>query len=178
MSDFIREEEKSEYQVRLNDTLSLRSGNLVITPTNFFSKAWTNVPIKVRKQPLDGVAARYQGNLGIRQEEDESSILTLSLKDNSPKRAEDILNTLINVYNEEAIKDKNQVAINTANFINDLYDFMRGTDHASRLGPKRACAQGWITPRAMQNGILLTLAVAGVAGCIIVGLGGTRGAWC
>lgn len=119
LSDFIREEEKSEYQVRLNDTLSLRSGNLVITPTNFFSKAWTNVPIKVRKQPLDGVAARYQGNLGIRQEEDESSILTLSLKDNSPKRAEDILNTLINVYNEEAIKDKNQVAINTANFIND-----------------------------------------------------------
>ena len=119
LSDFIREEEKSEYQVRLNDTLSLRSGSLVITPTNFFSKAWTNVPIKVRKQPLDGVAARYQGNLGIRQEEDESSILTLSLKDNSPKRAEDILNTLINVYNEEAIKDKNQVAINTANFIND-----------------------------------------------------------
>lgn len=44
----------------MNDTLSLRSGNLVITPTNFFSKARTNVPIKVRKQPLDGVAARYQ----------------------------------------------------------------------------------------------------------------------
>lgn len=59
-----------------------------------------------------------------------------------------------------------------ANFINDLYDFTRGTDRASRLGPKRACTQGWITPRAMQNGILLTLAIAGVAGCIIVGLGG------
>src|SRR5574344_706458 len=33
-----------------------------------------------------------------------------------------------------------------ANFINDLYDFLKGTDRADRLGPERACAQGWITP--------------------------------
>lgn len=68
---------------------------------------------------LDAVAASYQGALGIRQEEDESSILKLSLKDNSPIRAEDMLNMLITVYNEEAIKDKNQVAVNTADFINE-----------------------------------------------------------
>ena len=59
------------------------------------------------------------GNLGIRQEEDESSILVLSLKDSSPQRAEDVLNTLIAVYNEEAIHDKNQVAINTSEFIRE-----------------------------------------------------------
>ena len=76
-------------------------------------------PIEVRKMALDAVAASYQGALGIRQEEDESSILKLSLKDNSPVRAEDMLNMLITVYNEEAIKDKNQVAVNTADFINE-----------------------------------------------------------
>ena len=43
----------------------------------------------------------------------------LSLKDNSPSRAEDVLNMLITVYNEEAVKDKNQVAVNTADFINE-----------------------------------------------------------
>ena len=63
--------------------------------------------------------AVYQGGLGIRQEEDEASILTLSLKDSSPQRAEDVINTLIAVYNEAALKDKNQVAVNTANFINE-----------------------------------------------------------
>lgn len=57
--------------------------------------------------------------LGIQQEEDESSILTLSLKDSSPERADDVLNMLITVYNEDAINDKNQVAVNTANFINE-----------------------------------------------------------
>ena len=31
-----------------------------------------------------------------------------------------------------------------ANFINDLFDFLKGTDRTDRLGPERACAQGWI----------------------------------
>ena len=37
-----------------------------------------------------------------------------------------------------------------ANFINDLFDFLKGTDRTDRLGPERACAQGWITPGAMK----------------------------
>ena len=61
----------------------------------------------------------YKAAVGIQQEDEESSILTLALKDNSPERAEDVLNMLITVYNEEAIKDKNQVAVNTANFISE-----------------------------------------------------------
>lgn len=51
-----------------------------------------------------------------------------------------------------------------ANFINDLYDFLKGTDRADRLGPERACAQGWITPSAMKRGIAVTLIVAAAAG--------------
>jgi capsular exopolysaccharide synthesis family protein len=43
----------------------------------------------------------------------------MAFKDASPVRIEDILNTLIDVYNEETINDKNRVAINTADFINE-----------------------------------------------------------
>ena len=43
-----------------------------------------------------------------------------------------------------------------ANFINDLYDFLKGSDREDRLGPERACAQGWITPKEMKRGILFT----------------------
>lgn len=119
LSDFSQKEKADEMQVKLNDTLALKMGRIVVSPTNFYTKAWMNVPVRVQKMPLDAVVARYQGGLGIRQEEDESSILTLSLKDQSAVRAEDVLNMLITVYNEEAIKDKNQVAVNTADFIND-----------------------------------------------------------
>lgn len=50
-----------------------------------------------------------------------------------------------------------------ANMINDLYDFRKGTDREDRLGPERACAQGWITPEAMRKGIVCVL----VAACFV-----------
>ena len=55
-----------------------------------------------------------------------------------------------------------------ANFINDLYDFLKGTDRADRLGPERACAQGWITPEAMKAGIGVTLLLAAAAGLSVL----------
>jgi 1,4-dihydroxy-2-naphthoate octaprenyltransferase len=51
-----------------------------------------------------------------------------------------------------------------ANMINDLYDFQKGTDREDRLGPERACAQGWITPKAMRRGIAMVLCLASMAG--------------
>ena len=49
-----------------------------------------------------------------------------------------------------------------SNFINDLIDFRRGDDRDDRLGPERACAQGWISPRAMTWGIAVACAYAAV----------------
>lgn len=51
-----------------------------------------------------------------------------------------------------------------SNLVNDLYDFLRGTDDEERLGPERACAQGWITPRAMRIGIAVTALLAATVG--------------
>lgn len=51
-----------------------------------------------------------------------------------------------------------------ANFINDLLDYQKGTDRDDRLGPKRACAEGWITPRAMRTGIGVALGLACLCG--------------
>ncbi len=55
-----------------------------------------------------------------------------------------------------------------ANLINDLFDFLKGTDDESRLGPERACAQGWITPRVMKRGIVVVLALALACGCLVL----------
>ena len=59
-----------------------------------------------------------------------------------------------------------------ANFINDYFDFRKGSDRTDRLGPERACAQGWITPRAMQGGIVVTTLLACVAGLPLLWIGG------
>lgn len=55
-----------------------------------------------------------------------------------------------------------------ANFINDLFDFLKGTDREDRLGPERACAQGWISPGAMKKGILFTVMLACFIGSILL----------
>ena len=120
LSDFTGIDVKSDFTVEMYDTVTLSRGMCVVaTPTNYYSDSWTGTPIRVAKLPMESMVNYYKSALGIQQEEEESSILTLALKDGSAARAEDILNTLINVYNEEAIKDKNQVAVNTADFIND-----------------------------------------------------------
>lgn len=57
-----------------------------------------------------------------------------------------------------------------ANFINDIYDFLKGTDRKDRLGPERACAQGWITPKAMKIGIFVDVSIACAFGLLAVTL--------
>lgn len=55
-----------------------------------------------------------------------------------------------------------------ANLINDLFDYLKGTDRDDRLGPERACAQGWISPGAMKKGILCTVILACAVGSTLL----------
>lgn len=59
-----------------------------------------------------------------------------------------------------------------ANFINDYFDFKRGNDNENRLGPKRACAQGWIKPKSMFRAIILTTIIASTIGFPLILFGG------
>lgn len=59
-----------------------------------------------------------------------------------------------------------------ANFINDYFDFMKGTDDEQRLGPERACSQGWVTARAMLTAIAITTVLACLVGLPLVLFGG------
>jgi 1,4-dihydroxy-2-naphthoate octaprenyltransferase len=59
-----------------------------------------------------------------------------------------------------------------ANFINDFFDCINGNDDETRLGPRRACAQGWISIDAMKKGIALTTVAACIIGLPLVIFGG------
>lgn len=50
---------------------------------------------------------------------DKSSIIDISITCPSIEEADDILETIIQVYNERWIKDKNQIAVSTSRFIDD-----------------------------------------------------------
>lgn len=59
-----------------------------------------------------------------------------------------------------------------SNLVNDYFDFKHGNDDETRLGPKRACAEGWITLGAMKWGIILTTFLGCVIGLPLVLFGG------
>ena len=60
-----------------------------------------------------------------------------------------------------------------ANFINDFFDFANGTDNnETRLGPRRACAQGWVKLDTMKRAIAFTTCLACAVGLPLVYYGG------
>ncbi|GAL67522.1 tyrosine-protein kinase Wzc [Jejuia pallidilutea] len=78
---------------------------------------WKEVTIKFL--PLKSVAAAYNKKLEVDLIDDNATLITLKLTDGVAKRSEDILNQLIFEYNKEAIEDKNLIAKNTADFIDE-----------------------------------------------------------
>lgn len=103
---------------KLNDTIQSPVGKIVVVP-NRISSDTTSTLIQVSRSSIHSAIAAYTSNLSVVQTDEKSNIITLSFKDVSTQRAEDILNTHIAVYNENWVKDKNQIAISTSMFIND-----------------------------------------------------------
>jgi 1,4-dihydroxy-2-naphthoate octaprenyltransferase len=58
------------------------------------------------------------------------------------------------------------------NFANDYYDFIRGADTATRVGPRRAVAAGLIAPATMKAAMMGAFAAAFLVGLGLVAWGG------
>ena len=58
------------------------------------------------------------------------------------------------------------------NFVNDLYDYLKGTDDENRVGPTRALAAGWISTTQMKRAIYITFGVTFLLGLYLVYLAG------
>ncbi len=55
-----------------------------------------------------------------------------------------------------------------SNYLNDYFDFTKGSDRSDRLGPDRAVASGWIKPERMLNVSIVLIAFACLLGCVLM----------
>lgn len=123
LTDWIKAENGEETKINtevkghLNDTLSTPAGRIIVCPTLNYSNEASRLHVK--RVPLHAVTRNYKTLLNVGLSEKEASVITLTLKDVCPQRADDVLNTIISVYNENWVKDKNQIAVSTSMFIND-----------------------------------------------------------
>lgn len=129
LNEFIRNEVEAEGTVSgaLNDTLVTPVGKIVVRPSTTYT-AWLQVPeqLSVSRSSLNATVSRYTEGLAVVLNDEKATILDLSFRDVCIQRAEEVLNTLIAVYNENWIKDKNQIAVSTSMFINDRLDVIEG----------------------------------------------------
>jgi 1,4-dihydroxy-2-naphthoate octaprenyltransferase len=58
------------------------------------------------------------------------------------------------------------------NLANDYYDFVKGADTASRVGPRRAVASGLVAPTVMRRAMAAVFAMAFVTGLGLIHWGG------
>lgn len=106
-------------ETRLNQTVRTPLGLLVLRPTLFYNNGWNGKMLTVLQLDGDALAKSYSARLVTAKAVSGSSVVNLTLNDASAQRAEDYLNTLVEVYKEDVINDKNQMALSTDRFINE-----------------------------------------------------------
>lgn len=97
-------------------------GSFTVVATSSMSTATGK--IIVRFQNIHQLAERYNKAIIVQPASKSSSVLSLSLVDPMPERAKNIINKLIEVYNSEAIEDKNLMAVSTLKFLDERIKFL------------------------------------------------------
>lgn len=113
------EETGETFSGKTGDTLRTSVGTLLIDATPYATDDFMGTSIHYGKQSVQAVTDYYTGALRAELGNEDATIINLSIDDSSVRKAEDILNTLIEVYNEYWIRDKNQIAVSTSQFIGD-----------------------------------------------------------
>ncbi|WP_303209004.1 GumC family protein [Bacteroides oleiciplenus] len=121
ISEFeISEESTGEtFSARPGDSIHTSVGTMIISLTQEFTDALTDTPVRYARRSVRDVADAYTRELVAELGNEDATIINLSISDASIRKAEDLLNTLIEVYNENWIRDKNQIAVSTSQFISD-----------------------------------------------------------
>ncbi|TRX15882.1 GumC family protein [Flavobacterium franklandianum] len=84
---------------------------------SFNSKAIIGQLYIINFENIKKVGSIYSKVLTVEALSKTSSVVNLSISNTVPEKAEDFLNELVQIYNEEAIKDKNLISENTQDFI-------------------------------------------------------------
>ena len=119
---FVGKEEFKGFRLngRMKDTLETPVGRIVMYPTANYDE-WVH-DITVSWVNAASRAKSYCNNLSAGVSSKQSSVVVLTLEDVFPSRAEAVLGTLLDIYNEEWVENKNQSVRNTSLFINDRLD--------------------------------------------------------
>lgn len=108
---------KKEY--RYGEIIRTKEGNLIIDQSQFNQNRFKkdNKSITIVISPLEGVVASFKNRLKVTPLSKTSSVVELSIVDPVIRKSEEFLDNLVQIYNQNAVSDKNSISENTSKFI-------------------------------------------------------------
>lgn len=92
---------------------------LIVSRSEYTDHTNDGRPILINRSGILAATRRYRSHLSATLSDKNTTVINLGFKDVNTQRAEDVLRMVINVYNENWIKDKNQITTSTNEFIAD-----------------------------------------------------------
>lgn len=128
-----------------NDTIDTPMGKILVLPTSSYKEGET-ISLKIVHTDIKNVIGKIQSKISPSLRKKNSTIIDIKYKDVSKTRAEDVLNTLVGVYNENWIKDRNMKTQNTDQFIKDRLAFIE-----EELGDVEQSISNWKSQNLMLD---------------------------
>lgn len=100
------------------DTIDTQMGRITAQAASGFGKGG-DAHIKVVRASVSSSSDKVRGRTSASLRDKSSSIIDIRYRDLSLERADDILNTLITVYNEQWMRNRNKQIVSTNEFIRD-----------------------------------------------------------
>jgi tyrosine-protein kinase Etk/Wzc len=112
-------DDKSSFRATVGDTIALKEGRAILTEGPGFKNWGASLPLIIKIFNISETTGKYLGSLDVQQLGKNISILTVSINDHLPERAELLINNLTKQYTIADITDKSRMADSTIKFINE-----------------------------------------------------------
>ena len=155
LSDIVRRGESVDgsCRVRIGQKGKSPFGVILVKPTLYYNKGMQG-DILVRRTGYVEAAGRYGAMITAALQPNTRNIIDITCVDNSIPRAADILRTIVNIYNENWVQNRNQVSVSTNEFIKERLSVIE-----SELGD----VEGDIAAYKSSHGMLSVEQAAGQA---------------
>lgn len=116
--------DRAEVKGVMGTTVKTPLGRISVTPAKGYNDK-ESVELTVRHTPLKQVSMALNGALQVATDDRSWNLVTLTMVNNSPERAEDILAQLIASYNDRWMRDKRTLADNSSKFIDERVQLLQ-----------------------------------------------------
>ena len=113
------EEHNLNINAKVNDTVNLNKISFVLKARPNVSNNYLIKKYKITHNSLQGLLSSLSNGISISQIGDKSDVLKLEVSGSNKSRNEHILNSLVDIFNQDGVEDKRLISKRTQEFVED-----------------------------------------------------------